>query len=87
MHMFKLSKQEKNIVITENPRTRAENKIRFKTVRSKLTVIKKSPMHRGAILWNYLDLDVQNTDSREKFKGIIEKMDFAHVKVRHNNLV
>ena len=86
LHMHKLSKVDNNIVISENPRTRAENKVRFKAMRSKLQVIKKSPLHRGIVLWNSLDLDVQKIECRHKFKTAIENIDFSPVKLRHANM-
>ena len=85
--MHKLSKVEENIIVSENPRTRAENKILFKQVRSKLHLVKKSPMYRGAILWNSLDKATQAIDSRDMFKKAIEDIDFTQVKLRHANLV
>ena len=87
LYMHKLSKVEDNIITNENPRTRAENKIRFKLSRSKLQMVKKSPMHRGALLWNSLDKDIQKIKCCNTFKTAIEKMDFTQVKLQHANLI
>ena len=83
MHIYKLSKVPDNILITENPRTRAANKVKFKLGRLKLQVVKKSPLARGAILWNSLDKQAQLLDTRAKFKAAISSKDFAAVKLRH----
>ena len=74
-------------MVSENPRTRAENKVRFKLPRSKLRVVKKSPFLRGAFLWNTLDLATQKIECRDKFKLVIEKIDFTEVNLRHAMMV
>ena len=81
--MYKLSKIPANILVTENPRTRAANKVKFKLGRSKLQGVKKSPLARGAILWNSLDKQTQLLDTRAKFKNALINKDFTAVKLRH----
>ena len=86
LFLHKLSKVPENIIISENPRTRAENKIRFKLPRSKLHLVKKSPLCRGYIMWNSLDINTQKIESRASFKNAIEKIDFTNIKLRHGLL-
>ena len=83
LHLYKLSKVPDNILVTENPRTRAANKVKFKLGRLKLQVVKKSPLARGAILWNSLDKQTQLLDTRAKFKSAIIDKDSTAVKLRH----
>ena len=85
--MYKLSKVPDNIIVTENPRTRAANKVKFKLGRMKLQVVKKSPLARGTILWNSLDKQTQTLETRAKFKNAINNTYFAAVKLRHAAMI
>ena len=87
LHLFKLSKVAQNIIVTENPRTRADNKVRFKIGRTKLRVIKKSPLARGITLWNSLDRQTQLSETRAKFKSAIINKDFTVIKNRQANMI
>ena len=84
LHIHKLAKDSDNLVTIERVRTRGDVKVRLIAPRAKLRVVKKSPLHRGLILWNTLDADTQKIDSRAAFKQAIERIDFTEIKARHN---
>ena len=84
MLMFKLSKDPENLVENTRQRTRGDLKVKIKCPRTKLQLIKKSPLYRGLILWDSLDHDVQKLQTNVSFKRAINKIDFAIVKERHN---
>ena len=86
MHIYKLSKSVDNLVIRDRVRTRGDSKVKFKTRRVKLQVIKKSPLYRGLILWDSLEHTVQKLATRQAFKTCIVKIDFTQVKLRHANM-
>ena len=73
--MYKYSTCEEFLDVRRGDRvTRSDAKIKFLVKKPKLSTYKKSPLYRGADLWNKLGEWYQKTESKLKFKNRIRRL-------------
>ena len=74
-YMFKLSKVESNLdKTTRRAGTRSENTICFHVLRARNMGYTKSPLYRGAKLWDYLGDYYQTSKDKLTFKSRLRKL-------------
>ena len=74
--MYKHSRKPDYVDLRRGERvTRSENKIKFLVKQPKLAGYKKSPLYRGAHLWNLLGDWYHHTECKQLFKTRIQRLD------------
>ena len=56
----------------------SRNKVKLKSLFTRITKIQRSPFYRGVRLWNELPLDLQHERNIEKFKRATKIYDFGN---------
>ena len=78
-------KDNMEIVVQVEIRTRRHDAVIFETCRPILEKYKKGTIYRGILEWNNLDVDVRNIESLNEFKKVQKKWMLDQLLVDLNN--